>query len=265
MAPRLAAAGRDPGGAEAAAAAQRPCADSNGNGGERDVHSPAGEEVVCRYCLEEEPREELFRPCRCTNPVHTSCLRTWLTGVLLARGCGSAGLHRCAQQHPRRIWCRPRAAERSDSAEGHSLRARTLAAARAAQCKRTRDRAGGDRAARRLECELCKSTIAAKISLAPYAVLLREREGRSILAGTLLRLAYRFFLCRRVFTRCVPLHPSVCALAGACPALPFVRALSCACVTCCRDPCVQVQNSHTSVAGHLLQRQSARGWRDGLL
>ena len=64
------------------------------------AETKGGEEVVCRYCLEEEPREELFRPCRCTNPVHTSCLRTWLTGVLLARGCGSAGLHRCAQQHP---------------------------------------------------------------------------------------------------------------------------------------------------------------------
>jgi hypothetical protein len=37
--------------------------------------------VVCRYCLEEEPRDELFRPCQCTNPVHAGCLRRWLTGA----------------------------------------------------------------------------------------------------------------------------------------------------------------------------------------
>ena len=37
--------------------------------------------VVCRYCLEEEPRDELIRPCQCTNPVHAGCLRKWLTGA----------------------------------------------------------------------------------------------------------------------------------------------------------------------------------------
>ncbi len=83
-------------------------------------------------------------------------------------------------------------------------------------CKRTRDHAGGDSAARRLECELCKVPIAAKLSLAPFAILLREREGRGILAGTLLRLAYRFFLCRRLFTRCVPVRPSTFARVVTC-------------------------------------------------
>ena len=39
------------------------------------------EEVVCKYCLEQEPCTELFHPCQCTNPVHTSCLRRWLTGT----------------------------------------------------------------------------------------------------------------------------------------------------------------------------------------
>jgi hypothetical protein len=37
------------------------------------------EDVVCRYCLDEHPKAELFCPCRCTTPVHTSCLRRWLT------------------------------------------------------------------------------------------------------------------------------------------------------------------------------------------
>ena len=50
------------------------------NGQSRGKESPQEDPVVCRYCLEEEPRNELFRPCRCTNPVHASCLRLWLTG-----------------------------------------------------------------------------------------------------------------------------------------------------------------------------------------
>ena len=45
----------------------------------------AEDEVVCRYCLEAEPKEALFWPCRCTNPVHTSCLHTWLTGAVCVR------------------------------------------------------------------------------------------------------------------------------------------------------------------------------------
>ena len=64
---------------------------------------------------------------------------------------------------------------------------------------------GGQRdASRRLQCELCKGKIAAKLALAPYSVLLRESEGRSILFFTALRMAYRLFLCRRLLTRYRP-------------------------------------------------------------
>jgi hypothetical protein len=51
-----------------------------GSGGE-----DSEDEVVCRYCLEAEPKEALFWPCRCTNPVHTSCLQTWLRGAVCVR------------------------------------------------------------------------------------------------------------------------------------------------------------------------------------
>ena len=104
---------------------------------------PQDEEVVCRYCLEASPRGELFHPCQCTTPVHTGCMRRWLTG-------------------------------------------------------------GQRDASRRLQCELCKGKIAAKLALAPYSVLLRESEGRSILLVTALRMAYRLFLCRRLLTRYRP-------------------------------------------------------------
>jgi hypothetical protein len=53
------------------------------------------EDVMCRYCLEGAPIDELFYPCQCTTPVHTGCLRRWLTGEF------EAGLFlqsaRCAQ------------------------------------------------------------------------------------------------------------------------------------------------------------------------
>eukprot|EP00277_Geminigera_cryophila_P035926 CAMPEP_0173096786 /NCGR_PEP_ID=MMETSP1102-20130122/33267_1 /TAXON_ID=49646 /ORGANISM="Geminigera sp., Strain Caron Lab Isolate" /LENGTH=306 /DNA_ID=CAMNT_0013988007 /DNA_START=51 /DNA_END=971 /DNA_ORIENTATION=+ len=96
---------------------------------------------VCRYCLEEAPKNELFRPCQCTNPVHTSCLRRWLT------------------TGPSQV---------------------------------------------RLKCELCNGAIEAKQELAAYSVLIKDKEGRSILLATLLRLAYRLFLCRRLLTRYRP-------------------------------------------------------------
>jgi len=102
---------------------------------------------VCRYCLEEAPKNELFRPCQCTNPVHTSCLRRWLT------------------TGPSQV---------------------------------------------RLKCELCNGAIEAKQELAAYSVLIKDKEGRSILLATLLRLAYRLFLCRRLLTRysfCSLPHP----------------------------------------------------------
>lgn len=33
---------------------------------------------MCRYCLDTEPENELLRPCKCTAPVHASCLCRWL-------------------------------------------------------------------------------------------------------------------------------------------------------------------------------------------
>ena len=65
---------------------------------------------------------------------------------------------------------------------------------------------GRDGAARQLQCELCKSSIAAKLSLAPYSVLFSDREGRNILLTTLLRFAYRLFLCRRLVNRYTLVH-----------------------------------------------------------
>lgn len=60
---------------------------------------------------------------------------------------------------------------------------------------------GGERDSRRLQCELCQGSIAAKLAPAPYTVLVRDNEGRRILCITLIRLAYRIFLCRRLFMR----------------------------------------------------------------
>ena len=64
--------------------------------------------------------------------------------------------------------------------------------------------AGGDREARRLQCELCKAPIAAKLSLAPYTVIFFDRGGRNILLTTILRLTYRLFLFRRLYMRYGP-------------------------------------------------------------
>ena len=87
--------------------------------------------------------------------------------------------------------------------------------------------AGGNTDARRLQCELCRGSIAAKLSLAPYSVLLFDKDGRGILLTFVLRLAYRLFLFRRLYTRWASSYaPPTCTCALCCSTLTTVLSSS---------------------------------------